>query len=213
MPDKNNDNHKMKHFVFQEYMEKLIIIVPYIYFIYHNSESIFIIMNPISILYLFEMILELFFTLLRFPGKMSHNTTDWILAILGTYAAQIVSTHASNTHLASITFCFILSFIGILVSFSAKICLGRSFAIVAAVRVVKTYGPYRIIRHPMYAGYMLTSFGFLLYNFSLWNICTIFSAWFVQILRIQAEEKILSTDPQWSLWSKHVRWKLLPFIY
>ncbi|MDE7548155.1 isoprenylcysteine carboxylmethyltransferase family protein [Acetobacter fabarum] len=205
--------NKMKNSPIQEYVEKIIIIIPYIYFIHHNYSSIFISVNIISILYLFEMILELFFTLFRTPGKMSHNTTDWILAILGTYAAQIVSTHASDTHLASVTFCFILSFIGILVSFSAKICLGRSFAIVAAVRVVKTYGPYRIIRHPMYAGYMLTSLGFLLYNFSLWNICTIFCAWSVQILRIQAEEKILFTDPEWSLWSKQVRWKLLPFVY
>lgn len=164
-------------------------------------------------LYMFEMILELFFTLFRYPGKISHNTTDWTLAILGTYSAQIVSTHASNTHLAPITFCFILSFVGILVSLSAKICLGRSFAVVAAVRIIKTYGPYRIVRHPMYAGYMLTSFGFLLYNFSLWNIFVIFITWFLQILRIRAEEKILSVDPQWSLWSKKVRWKLLPFVY
>lgn len=204
---------KMKRFLSHEYMEKTIIICPYIYFIYNNFSSIFIVSNPILILYLFEMILDLFFTLFRSPGKISHNTTDWILAILGTYAAQIVSTHANDTHLASVTFCFILSFLGILVSLSAKVCLGRSFAIVAAVRIVKTYGPYRLIRHPMYAGYMLTSLGFLLYNFSLWNICTIFSAWFVQILRIQAEEKMLSTDPQWSLWSKQVRWKLLPFVY
>lgn len=196
-----------------EYIEKTIITLPYVYFIHNNYSSIFISLNPISILYLLEMVMDLFFTLLRSPGKMSHNTTDWILAILGTYAAQIVSTHGSDTHFASVTFCFILSFIGIFVSLSAKICLGRSFAIVAAIRIVKTYGPYRIIRHPMYAGYMLTSIGFLLYNFSLWNICAISCAWSVQILRIRAEEKILSTDPQWLLWSKQVRWKLLPFLY
>ncbi len=194
-------------------LEKIIIIIPYIYFINHNFKLIFIDYNIITILYMLEMILELLFTLFRSPGRMSHNTTDWILAILGTYSAQIVSTHASNTHLAPVTLCFILSFIGILISLSAKLCLGRSFAIVAAVRVVKTYGPYRIIRHPMYAGYMLTSLGFLLYNFSLWNICAIFSTWSLQILRIRAEEKMLSTDPQWCLWSKQVRWKILPFVY
>lgn len=194
-------------------MEKIIIIIPYIYFIFNNYSSIFISINTISIFYFLEMVLDLIFTLFRSLGKMSQNATDWILAILGTYAAQIVSTHASNTHFAPIAFCFILSFTGILLSLSAKICLGRSFAIVAAVRIVKTYGPYRIIRHPMYAGYMLTSIGFVLYNFSLWNICAISSAWLVQILRIRAEEKILSTDPQWLLWSKQVRWKLLPFVY
>lgn len=210
----NDDHkHKIKNQELFEYMERIIIIIPYLCSIYSNYESIFVKFNIISIMYFLEMVLELFFTLFRSPGKISHNTIDWILAILGTYAAQIVSTHASDTHFAPVTFCFILSFIGILVSLSAKICLGRSFAIVAAVRIVKTYGPYRIIRHPMYAGYMLTSLGFLLYNFSLWNICAISSAWLVQILRIRAEEKILSTDPQWLLWSKQVRWKLLPFVY
>lgn len=194
-------------------IEKIIIIIPYIYFINHNFKLMFICYNIITILYMIEMILELLFTFFRSPGRMSHNTTDWILAILGTYSAQIVSTHASNTHLAPIRFCFILSFVGILISLSAKLCLGRSFAIVAAVRVVKTYGPYRIIRHPMYAGYMLTSLGFLLYNFSLWNICAIFSTWLLQILRIRTEEKMLSTDPQWRLWSKRVPWKIFPFVY
>ena len=44
----------------------------------------------------------------------------------------------------------------------AKLVLGRAFGIVAANRGVKVLGPYCLVRPPMYAGYTLTQFGFLL---------------------------------------------------
>ena len=51
---------------------------------------------------------------------------------------------------------------GFVLQLSAKLTLRRSFGVVAANRGVKASGPYRLVRHPMYAGYALTHVGFLL---------------------------------------------------
>ena len=52
--------------------------------------------------------------------------------------------------------------LGLLVQIAAKLALWRSFGVVPANRGVKTRGPYRLLRHPMYAGYTLTHIGFLI---------------------------------------------------
>ena len=52
--------------------------------------------------------------------------------------------------------------IGLYVQISAKVILGRSFGLIAANRGIKVAGPYRIVRHPIYAGYTIIHVGFLL---------------------------------------------------
>ena len=42
--------------------------------------------------------------------------------------------------------------------------LGRSFGIVAANRGVKTRGPYRLVRHPAYFGYLMSYLGYVAEN-------------------------------------------------
>ena len=54
----------------------------------------------------------------------------------------------------------------------------------AANRGIMVGGPYRMIRHPMYAGYMLNQFGFLLDNPSAWNLAVYCVCWGMQIGRI-----------------------------
>ena len=51
-----------------------------------------------------------------------------------------------------------------------KLALGRSFGIVAANRGVVSSGPYRLVRHPIYLGYLVTHAGFLLSNMSARNV-------------------------------------------
>ncbi|HET6970191.1 MAG TPA: isoprenylcysteine carboxylmethyltransferase family protein, partial [Phenylobacterium sp.] len=102
---------------------------------------------------------------------------------------------------------------GGLVSLSAKICLNRSFGLTAANRGVKRTGPYRVVRHPMYAGYILTQAGFLLAHFTAWNAAIYAAAWGLQLLRIAAEEKVLSEDPAYRDYAAVVRARLAPGVY
>lgn len=51
---------------------------------------------------------------------------------------------------------------GLLVQIAAKAALWRSFGLLPANLGIRTGDPYWLLRHPMYAGYMLTHVGFLL---------------------------------------------------
>src|ERR1700682_5194874 len=53
-------------------------------------------------------------------------------------------------------FCGLLITAGVLLQIYAKLTLRRSFGIIAANRGVMTSGPYRVVRHPMYAAYLLS---------------------------------------------------------
>ena len=102
---------------------------------------------------------------------------------------------------------------GVFLNLSAKLTLRRSFGVVAANRGVKIGGPYRLIRHPMYAGYTLTQLGFLLSGPTLWNLGLYGLALSLQIARILAEERILSNDPAYAEMSGRVRYRLVPYVF
>ena len=102
---------------------------------------------------------------------------------------------------------------GLAISIAAKLFLNRSFGIVAANRGVKSGGPYRLVRHPMYLGYITTQVGFLIDNFTLLNALLYAGSWTLQILRIREEEGILAKDDIYAAYSQRVRWRLLPGVY
>ena len=69
---------------------------------------------------------------------------------------------------------------GLCVNISAKLFLNRSFGIVAANRGIKRGGPYRLVRHPMYFGSILTQVGFVLASFKLTTLALYLVAWTFQ---------------------------------
>lgn len=102
---------------------------------------------------------------------------------------------------------------GALLNISAKVSLNRSFGLTAANRGVKRQGPYRFMRHPMYAGYILTQGAFLLVHPTAWNIGVYAMAWTAQLLRIAAEEKVLGQDADYRAYSAAVPYRLAPGVY
>lgn len=102
---------------------------------------------------------------------------------------------------------------GGLLNIAAKVALNRSFGLTAANRGVKRSGPYRLMRHPMYAGYITTQIGFLLANPTAWNLTLYAIAWTAQILRIRAEERVLSKDAAYQAYAAAVPFRLAPGVY
>jgi len=96
---------------------------------------------------------------------------------------------------------------------SAKVILGLGFGIIAANRGVKSLGPYRFVRHPMYAGYTLTHIGLLLAMPSLTNAALYSLALGLQISRIYREERILRLDPIYREFASRVRYRLVPYVF
>jgi protein-S-isoprenylcysteine O-methyltransferase Ste14 len=98
--------------------------------------------------------------------------------------------------------------------FTAKIVLGRSFGLLPAQRGLVMVGPYRLVRHPIYFGYLIGHIGFLLANFSWHNAAVLALLYVAQVVRIQREEAVLSANnADYSRYQQRVRWRLLPFVY
>lgn len=168
--------------------------------------------EPQILLLLLSEILAVAFILLRRPAR-SIDVTPYAtsVAFLGTSAPLLVT--AQGVGLIPAWLGYALMITGLLLNISAKVALNRSFGLAAANRGVKREGPYRLLRHPMYAGYALTQVTFLLLNPCLWNVGVYALSWSVQILRIRAEEKLLQGDPAYREYASKVRFRLLPGVY
>jgi protein-S-isoprenylcysteine O-methyltransferase Ste14 len=100
--------------------------------------------------------------------------------------------------------------VGLATHAAAKLTLRGSFGIVAANRGVKVGGPYRLVRHPMYLGYIIEWVGFGLLNPDVWNLSLYIVTFGIQLYRMIAEEKLLSRDPVFQAYQARVRYRLIP---
>jgi len=136
---------------------------------------------------------------------------DWVVAIAGTAAPLFL--RSGGVHLPTLlTIGLGIQFVGTLLSTIAVFYLWRSFGIVAALRTVRTTGFYGIVRHPLYASYLVSYIGFLLANLSLANILLIGLATTCQYIRAVAEERILMNDPAYSAYMQRVSYRFIPFV-
>ena len=103
--------------------------------------------------------------------------------------------------------------IGLYVQISGKLILGRSFGLIAANRGIKMAGPYRFVRHPIYAGYTIIHVGFLLAFPSLWNVVLYSTELAIQIARLLREELLLNQDQNYRAYAARVRYRLIPMIF
>ena len=104
----------------------------------------------------------------------------------------------------------VLQLVGGLLVLAATLRLGRSFGIVAANRGIQTSGLYRVVRHPIYAAYVLAFGGFVLAHPTLIN-AGILAGWLmVQALRVRAEERLLMQDTRYVAYAAQVRYRLIP---
>ena len=103
--------------------------------------------------------------------------------------------------------------VGALIVISGKVTIGRSFGIVPANRGIVASGPYNVVRHPIYAGYLLTHAASLAAYPSTWNVLVMVTADCALVLRALAEERVLSTDREYEVYCSRVAWHLVPGVF
>ena len=169
--------------------------------------------DPADVIVLLSEGMVVFFILIRrMTNAVSFRFLDWAIALGGTAAALLVRPSPTSS-LAPIGISTLLMLAGLGMQVSAKLFLNRSFGLVAANRGVMIAGPYRLVRHPMYAGYILTFVGFWLANPSLWNLAIYAIAISAMIYRVQAEETILGRDPAYRAFAAAVPYRLVPRVF
>jgi protein-S-isoprenylcysteine O-methyltransferase Ste14 len=107
----------------------------------------------------------------------------------------------------------IISAFGLMLVIVGKISLGRSFGVAPANRGVVVRGPYGVVRHPIYTGYLITHTGFILANPGPWNIAVILVADAALVARALMEERVLKTDAEYQGYCQRVGWHLLPGVF
>ena len=146
----------------------------------------------------------------RPTADISVKIQDWIIAAAGTWLPLMV-IKGGEPILGSLG--PLLMALGLVTQVAAKLTLLRSFGLVAANRGVKSNGMYAFVRHPMYAGYILTHIGYLLASPSLWNVGVYVAVWAFLIARMVAEENILGADPEYREYTQRVRHRIVPGIF
>ncbi|MDQ2729315.1 MAG: hypothetical protein M3Y91_15975 [Actinomycetota bacterium] len=91
--------------------------------------------------------------------------------------------------------------------------LGRSFGFAAADRGLKRRGPYAIVRHPLYASYVLLQLGYVLQSISVRNVLVMVFVCSCDVGRALAEERLLATSTTYDDYRKKVRWRLIPGLW
>lgn len=193
--------------------ERIVMSVMFGHFAFRSLRSFTQSSDIEALLLFFSELLPFLFIMLRRPSAtLSDRPLDWFFGFAGTTAVLLI-TPAAVDPLIPRSVCVTIIMIGIFTQVCAKVALGLSFGIVAANRGVRVAGPYRFVRHPMYAGYTITHVGLLLAMPSLTNTLLYAGALGLQIVRIQREERILYLDPEYRNFAAQVRYRLLPLIY
>lgn len=103
--------------------------------------------------------------------------------------------------------------LGTCVTVAGACALNQSIGVVPANRGIKTNGIYCCIRHPFYAGYLLSLSAFLAQNPHTWNAALVVLVYALIGFSVIAEESLLRQDPEYIAYAAKTRWRLLPFIW
>jgi protein-S-isoprenylcysteine O-methyltransferase Ste14 len=106
-----------------------------------------------------------------------------------------------------------LSALGLFVVIGGKMSLGRSFGLIPANRGIVSTGLYRLVRHPIYLGYLITHVAFVAANPTLWNLALLLTADIALLARAVCEERTLARDEAYRQYQTRVRWRVVPGMF
>jgi len=144
------------------------------------------------------------------PKEVNVSLYDWAVALGATFLVLLVRPAAEVHDYPPLLG---VQLFGMSVSLVGLLSLNKSFGLVAANRGVKTGGLYRVVRHPIYAGYFLSYGAFLAQNITARNVVIYALCVTLELLRIVAEERVLLKDPAYAAYARRTRWRVLPLVY
>lgn len=159
-----------------------------------------------------ETLVVVFTVVRRAPSVVDRSLRARLLTAISMMGPPLVRP-ATVTAMLSEPVTVALSAAGLLVVIGGKMSLGRSFGLMPANRGIVSTGLYRLVRHPIYMGYLITHVGFLAANPTIWNALTLVGADIALMIRATCEEKTLAKDPAYRSYQERVRWRVVPGLF
>jgi protein-S-isoprenylcysteine O-methyltransferase Ste14 len=158
-----------------------------------------------------EALLVILFLSRRRSLVASHRPLDWGVAIVGTLLPLLMRPTEALGRLAAVG--QPVQVIGLALAAVAVGFLGRSVGVVAANRGIKTGGLYRVVRHPMYAAYLVSYLGYVLAYPSGWNTLIAGATLAALSVRAVVEERLLAEhDPAYAAYLQRTPWRFVPWV-
>jgi len=152
-------------------------------------------------------------TIARRPAQRTDRSivaaTATVLSMAGPPLARAASLHPLAPDMVTA----LISGMGLLVVIAAKVTIGRSFGIAPANRGVVARGPYNLVRHPIYTGYIATHVAFVMAHPSPWNLTILGITDMALVIRALIEERLLVSDDQYQTYCDRVAWHLVPGVF
>ena len=166
-----------------------------------------------GLLYVTNELLVVMFTITRrFASSVDRSAMARVATVCATLGPLLVRPDARFVLFAE-GVVLPLSMIGVGVVVVGKLSLGRSFGLLPAHRGIVSTGLYRLVRHPIYLGAVLTHVSFLLANATVWNAAVLVLADVFLIIRMDFEERLLVGDDEYLRYRQVVGYRLIPGLY
>jgi protein-S-isoprenylcysteine O-methyltransferase Ste14 len=152
-------------------------------------------------------------TVLRRPaGIVDRSSRARVLMVVSLIGPALVTPASIPALLPEFT-TVAVSACGLLVVIIGKLSLGRSFGLMPANRGVVSTGLYRVVRHPIYMGYLVTHAAFCVANPTIGNLVILLAADIALLVRAVCEEQTLAKDAAYRDYQQIVRWRVLPGVF
>jgi len=156
-------------------------------------------------------LLVVFYLLRRRSTDVATDPVSLVLAHVGTWGSLFFE--GADVAFPSIQECCTWIMVAALgVALLGFVSLGRSWGILPANRGVKTGGLYRLVRHPIYASYIVFYAAFTLLEPSVRNGALFVGLALVLYARARLEERVLMRDPLYAAYAEKTRSMLFPFV-
>jgi protein-S-isoprenylcysteine O-methyltransferase Ste14 len=145
----------------------------------------------------------------RSSRAVSPRLSDRLVAAAALFVP--LGLHAPGA--AATGFAAALEAAGLLLALLATATLGRHLGLLPAVRGITTRGVYAMVRHPMYAAYMMLFVAYVAGEPSPHNATLAVAACALLVVRLRAEEAVLGRHIDYQAYCRRVPWRLVPGCY
>ncbi len=162
----------------------------------------------------FFAVLVVMFAVRRVPQRTAPGLYPRCAAVAGTFLAVgfvLLPPQELSSALYLTSLLLIISGTGFAIC--ALLALGRSISILPEARRLVTWGPYTLVRHPLYVGEIVAMAGVALQYLSTWALLLLGLQCALQLQRMKYEERVLfQVFPEYGDYMAHTA-RLVPGVY